>query len=151
MPILQASGKRSRCCNPVNKGPMLKTQAFLYIQRQGAYLGFCRGDAHFWLTYPPPLITSLSAWGGGDAQGGGGDARASCASPLGTPLYTGVNVMTAMKEANVVTQPQERLIMQPSTRATTQLQRLMLRPSHCEANVDLKVHLHEILDFRFSS
>jgi hypothetical protein len=24
--------------------------------------------------------------GGGDAQGGRGDARASCASPLGTPL-----------------------------------------------------------------
>jgi hypothetical protein len=40
------------------------------------------------------LITSLSGWGGGDAhgqgegdaQGGKGDARASCASPLGTPL-----------------------------------------------------------------
>jgi hypothetical protein len=40
------------------------------------------------------LITSLSGWGGGgmhmaggDARGGGeGDARASCASPLGTPL-----------------------------------------------------------------
>jgi hypothetical protein len=49
--------------------------------------------------------------------------------------------MTAMKEANVVTQPPERLIMQPSTRevntATTPLQRLLLRPSHCEANVDL--------------
>ncbi len=42
------------------------------------------------------LITSFSGWGGGgvcimymaggDAQGGRGDARASCSSPLGTPL-----------------------------------------------------------------
>ncbi len=33
------------------------------------------------------LITSLSGWrGGGMHRGGRGDARASCASPLGTPL-----------------------------------------------------------------
>ncbi len=31
---------------------------------------------------------------GGDAQGGRGDARASCASPLGTPLQGGVTTIS---------------------------------------------------------
>jgi hypothetical protein len=39
---------------------------------------------------------------GGDAQGGRGDARASCASPLGTPLPTvialiGENILPMLK------------------------------------------------------
>ncbi len=42
------------------------------------------------------LITSLSGWGGGGMhmagggmhRGGEGDARAACASPLGTPMHT---------------------------------------------------------------
>jgi hypothetical protein len=35
--------------------------------------------------------------GGGDAQGGGrGDARASCASPLGTPLQATSKVSTTL-------------------------------------------------------
>ncbi len=56
------------------------------------YLGFCRGGMHIFGWPTPPLITSLSGWGGGmHREGGmhrgrGGDARASCASPLGTPL-----------------------------------------------------------------
>jgi hypothetical protein len=40
----------------------------------GAYLGFFRGGCTF-LADPPPLITSLSGWGGGMHRGEGGMHR----------------------------------------------------------------------------
>jgi hypothetical protein len=49
---------------------------------------------HFFLlpTASSFFITSLSGWGGwgctAHGRGGRGDARASCASPLGTPLLS---------------------------------------------------------------
>jgi hypothetical protein len=75
-------------------------QNVLYHWRRGVPRILQRGDAHFWLTYPPPpdldldmdpdphhdfeLDPDLHPGGGGVRRGG--DACASCASPLGTPL-----------------------------------------------------------------
>ncbi len=39
---------------------------------------------------------------GGDAQGGRGDARASCASPLGTPLPIGIYFIEILRAKSVI-------------------------------------------------
>ncbi len=72
---------------------------YLLSSVAGAYLGFCRGDAHFWLTYPPPphkqpfRLGGSDAQGGGDAQGGRGDAQGGGGCTGGEGGCTGVGGM----------------------------------------------------------